>query len=242
MSKEVKIKEPIRIRTKKLNNGNESIYLDIYVDGKRNYEFLKLYLVPEKDRAAKNRNAETMKLANAIKAQKIVEIQNNRYGFSNSKNKSNIKLIDYIQYIADKDIEKTGRKVTSNTLIHHLQRYDKTGITFKQLDKEYIIGFVEYLKTAKQQHCKKEKYVSPNTRAHYYKMLRYCINYAVTEDILPANPMDKIKLEDKPKQVQAKREFLTIDELKILVKTDFRNNTVKRAFLFCCFCGIRQNQ
>ena len=135
MSKEVKIKEPIRIRTKKLNNGNESIYLDIYVDGKRNYEFLKLYLVPEKDRAAKNRNAETMKLANAIKAQKIVEIQNNRYGFSNSKNKSNIKLIDYIQYIADKDIEKTGRKVTSNTLIHHLQRYDKTGITFKQLDK-----------------------------------------------------------------------------------------------------------
>ena len=63
MSKEVKIKEPIRIRTKKLNNGNESIYLDIYVDGKRNYEFLKLYLVPEKDRATKNRNAETMKLA-----------------------------------------------------------------------------------------------------------------------------------------------------------------------------------
>ena len=62
MSKEVKIKEPIRIRTKKLNNGNESIYLDIYVDGKRNYEFLKLYLVPEKDRATKNRNAETMKL------------------------------------------------------------------------------------------------------------------------------------------------------------------------------------
>ena len=239
MSKEVKIKEPIRIRTKKLNNGNESIYLDIYVDGKRNYEFLKLYLVPEKDRATKNRNAETMKLANAIKAQKIVEIQNNRYGFSNSKNKSNIKLIDYIQYIADKDVEKTGRKVTSNTLIHHLKRYDKTGVTFKQLDKEYIIGFVEYLKTAKQQHCKKEKYVSPNTRAHYYKMLRYCINYAVTEDILPANPMDKIKLEDKPKQVQAKREFLTIDELKILIKTDVRNNTVKRAFLFCCFCGIR---
>lgn len=79
----MKIKEPIRIRTKKLNNGNESIYLDIYVEGKREYEFLKLYLVPEKDRITKNRNAETMKLANAIKAQKIVEIQNNRHGFSN---------------------------------------------------------------------------------------------------------------------------------------------------------------
>lgn len=39
MSKEVKIKEPIRIRTKKLNNGNESIYLDIYVDGKETMNF-----------------------------------------------------------------------------------------------------------------------------------------------------------------------------------------------------------
>lgn len=84
-----------------------------------------------------------------------------------------------------------------------------------------------------------EKYSSPNTHAHYYKMLRYCINYAISEDIIPTNPMDKIKVEDKPKQVQAKREFLTIDELRTLANTDFRDNTVKRAFFFCCFCGIR---
>lgn len=58
-----------------------------------------------------NRNTETMKLANAVKAQKIVEMQNNRHGFSSSKNKSNIKLIDYIQYIANKGAEKIRRKV-----------------------------------------------------------------------------------------------------------------------------------
>ena len=29
------VKEPIKIRTKKLENGMESIYLDIYTDGKR---------------------------------------------------------------------------------------------------------------------------------------------------------------------------------------------------------------
>ncbi len=239
MSKQVKIKEPIRIRTKKLSNGNDSIYLDMYVDGRRTYDFLKLYLIPEKNRADKARNNETMKLANAIKAQKIVEVQNNRHGFSNSKTKSTIKLIDYIQYIANKDVEKTGRKVTANTLIHHLQRYDKTGITFKQLTKEYIFGFVEYLKTARQHHSKEEKYISPNTRAHYYKMLRYCVNYAVSEDVIPFNPMDKIKSEDKPRQVRPHREFLTIDEVKSLIKTDFRIPSVKQAFLFCCFCGIR---
>lgn len=39
------IKEPIRIRRKKLTNGNVSLYLDIYLNGKREYEFLKLYLI-----------------------------------------------------------------------------------------------------------------------------------------------------------------------------------------------------
>ena len=38
---------PVRIRFKELENGNKSIYLDIYYERKRRYEFLKLYLVPE---------------------------------------------------------------------------------------------------------------------------------------------------------------------------------------------------
>jgi hypothetical protein len=65
-------KEPIRLRAKKLANGNLSLYLDFYRDGKRDYEFLKLYLVPEKTKADKILNEETLRTANAIKAQKIV--------------------------------------------------------------------------------------------------------------------------------------------------------------------------
>ena len=45
-----KPKEPVRIRQRKLKNGNISLYLDIYSDGVRKYESLSLYLVPEKDR------------------------------------------------------------------------------------------------------------------------------------------------------------------------------------------------
>ncbi len=40
--KKTKLKEPVKVRTKKLADGSESYYLDIYVDGKRQYEFLKL--------------------------------------------------------------------------------------------------------------------------------------------------------------------------------------------------------
>ena len=51
--KVIKAKEPVRIRFKELQNGNKSIYLDIYRNGKRTYEFLKLYIVPEIDPASR---------------------------------------------------------------------------------------------------------------------------------------------------------------------------------------------
>ena len=49
VKKPAKVKEPIRLRMKELANGNKSLYLDIYRDGKRTYEYLKMYLIPETD-------------------------------------------------------------------------------------------------------------------------------------------------------------------------------------------------
>lgn len=45
--KEIRLKEPVRIREKKIAGGNISLYLDIYQNGLRKKETLKLYLVPE---------------------------------------------------------------------------------------------------------------------------------------------------------------------------------------------------
>lgn len=39
MKKQIKVKEPIRLRAKKLANENESLYLDCYYDGKGNENF-----------------------------------------------------------------------------------------------------------------------------------------------------------------------------------------------------------
>ena len=78
--KSIKAKEPVRIRTKAVKGGNQSIYLDIYKDGQRSYKFLKLYLVPETSEAAKAQNANTMQAANAVKSQMIIELANSEAG------------------------------------------------------------------------------------------------------------------------------------------------------------------
>ena len=105
-----KAKELVRIRQKTLANGNDSIYLDIYKNGKRNYEFLKLYLIPERNSSDKAKNKETLQLAEAIKAKIIVDIQNETFGFKPTSKLSKLSVIDYITEIAELNFARTGKK------------------------------------------------------------------------------------------------------------------------------------
>jgi hypothetical protein len=175
MATKTKSKEPIRLRTKKLANGNQSLYLDFYFEGKREYEFLKLYLAPETSAANKEANRETLKLANAIKSKKIVELQNIAHGFSMVATKSKAGLIQYVVQYAAKKQEQAGgvRRGTHQSylaLAHHLRQYSGDRTTFKEVDKKYCMGFIDYLKTAKSQHKPTEKIIS-GTQLFYIQKL-----------------------------------------------------------------------
>ena len=65
--KEIKVKEPVRIREKVLGDGTISLYLDMYHKGNRKKEGLKLYIIPETTPAAKQQNKNTRRLAEQIK-------------------------------------------------------------------------------------------------------------------------------------------------------------------------------
>ena len=237
-----KIKEPIRLRTKKLSNGNQSLYLDCYIEGKREYEFLKLYLIPETSSANKEANKETLKLANAIKAQKIVELQNNRHGFSLGAMRSKMNLIDYIEILAEKKREKAGGEVRGNyqnfmALAYHLKKYSGNRTTFRQVDKTYCQGFIEYMKTAVN--ALNGKQLSPNTQWSYMKKFETVINNAISDEMTDKNPFKQIQVENKPKKFTTEVGYLTIEEVNTLVNTPCFYPNIKEGFLFSCFSGLR---
>jgi integrase len=250
-TKQLKAKEPVRIRFKKLGNGNLSIYLDIYKEGKRAYEFLKLYLVPERTPADKEVNRQMMELANAIKIQKIIELQNDANGFSNSGLKQKARLIDYLQKLSDEKRQQAnnttkGAYQSYNSLIRHLKQYKGDRTTFKQVTKEYCTGFIEYLKTAQNTVYSKgasETYtsglLSSGTQHGYVKLLSTVLNRAVKDGILQSSPFKRLKQNELPKRPDSNREYLTLDEVKQLIKTDCIKASVKSAFLFSCFTGLR---
>lgn len=233
-------KEPIRVRFKPLANGNKSIYLDSYKNGVRAYEFLKLHLIPEKTPAAKLQNRETLQAATAIKAQRIIDLNNAAHGLQNNRKKSNANFIEYCKHRAEVKKQKAagserGTFLIYKTLIYHLDQFAGNKTTFKQIDKTFCTNFISYLKQARSQ--RNNEPLNPNTILSYIKTLEAILNAAIDDEIIIHNPLKKIK--DKPTKQETHINFLTADEVKKLEQTDCTKPQVKNAFLFCCYTGLR---
>ena len=250
----VKLKEPVRIRFKQLSNGNQSIYLDYYtgdvirkenyVGGKRKYEFLKLYLIPERTREDKAKNEVTLALAKAIQSKRIVEVQNDAHGFQNT-NKSRVNLLDYLENIGKQSAEQGSRNYARTVLntVRALKLFRGDYIAFRDVDKEFLSEFTDYLrqmpKASKYGVLKAGGRLSNNSVVSYYGTLRTAINRAYKEGIITVNPTKEFDFASKVRQEPSRREYLTLDELKTLINTECRHEIVKRAFLFSCLCGLR---
>jgi integrase len=246
--KQKKAKEPVTIRYKQLKNGNQSIYLDIYRNGKRYYEFPKLYIIPERTPADKEQNRQMLEKAIKIKAQRIDEITDNENGFTNMGLKQKANFIEYIRALADNKRINGIRGVddTYKGLIKHLINFRGDKITFKHITKEYCTGFNEYLKTAANGTYRRgisETYPSgllaKATQYGYSRTLSVALNCAVQDGIIQGNPMKDLTRFERPQQPQSNREYLTIDEVKQLVKTECVKPIVKQSFLFSCYSGLR---
>ena len=57
--------------------------------------------------------------------------------------------------------------------------------------------------------------------------------------LILSNPCGSLDIDEKPHKPTSLRTYLTLEELKRLIRTDCACPEVKKAFLFCCFCGLR---
>ena len=85
----------------------------------------------------------------------------------------------------------------------------------------------------------KGKRVSNFTLHTYYRILNGALNAAVRADIIKSNPFTKINNSDKIRLSESKRSYMTIEEVRALIATPVKNEAVKQAYLFSCFCGLR---
>ena len=240
------IKEPIHIRQKKLANGNLSLYLDIYINGMRSYEFLRLYIIPERNREDKERNRQTMQLANSIKSKRIMEIQNGEFGFK-SQFKTDALFFDYYRAICNRRMGTESRGNWGNwfSCLHHLRKYERNErITFERITPEWVQGFRDYLDQDAiawdhdSRKRVKDKPLSENSKQSYFNKLRACLNRAYEDRIIPDNPCRGI---DGFRGEETTRMYLTIDEVKILAQTECEYPQIKSAFLFSCLTGLRKS-
>lgn len=227
-----KQKEPVRLRFKTLNNGNQSVFLATYYNGKYTYEFLKMYIVPELTRLDVEANKETLRLAETIRAKRISEYYNKRAGFGTSLRFNETTLIEYLNHIRLKKSYKTS--MTYTTLETHLLGFlgRKKDFRLKKVDKDFCVRFVSYL--SKLSVCGNS--IRKSSVNHYLNAFCALLNQATKDGYFERSPFFGV---DRPVSEKSKREFLTIAEVKAFESVPCKNDLVKRAFLFSCFVGLR---
>lgn len=234
-----KTKEPVRLRMKNLSNGNKSLYLDIYHDGERSYEYLKMYLIPETDYNAKMQNQATLTAANAIKSKRIIEMTNGKAGIKPASDTPKVYLLEWMKTYMENQA-KRGKKDRwqIKKAIDIIKAYAGERVTMDMIDKPFCQGYIDYLLT---EYRPKGKVVSKFTCHNYYRVLNGALNAAVRAEILMENPFNKISSSEKIHKPESKREYMTIDEVRSLINTPMNNEAVKGAYLFSCFCGLRMS-
>lgn len=246
--KQIKLKEPVRLREKPLKDGNKSLYLDIYHKGIRKYEYLKLYLVPELTPLEKEHNKETIKIAEQIKAERVLQIQGHGIDHWDVIKRATMPLVNWMQNYAEHptiELESSSQKIRIecwHVVEQYLDSIGKPSLSLEEVDRDLCRNYITYCRNLKNRRVKDVvKDLSQNTKERYQKGLIAALNFAVREGVIKMNPFALIPSEEKISDKEGDREFLTIPELKKLIDTPCRREEVKTAFLFSCYTGLRMS-
>lgn len=226
-------KEPVRLRQRRLKNGGYSLYLDIYWNGKRSYDFLKLYLNPPSDDLAVIENKTTLELAKQIKYKRILELQTGLHGSVVVKPRPKFK--DFFAELASEKIRFDNNAGNWASAFKHLLLFlNGDNPTIQEIDDIWLEEFRAYLLQVDKR--TKKPRLSSTTALSYFNKVRAALTTAYERRIIERNPAN---LARPIRAESAVREFLTMGEVRRLVETKCDQPILKDAFLFCVLTGLR---
>jgi site-specific recombinase XerD len=225
----------INVRYKIVKDGFQSVYFDYFLNGKRQYEFLNIHLLPE-TKENKKINQELRKKVELIKSQRLLDFVNESFNFpSASKQKAN--FIEFVNNFASTKSKSTNEGYLS--LITWLIKFKGENIIFKQVNENFCESFMQFLKDSGLKH---------NSVRNYMMTLNASLNFAIKKNIININPLAKV---DKLKIQNSKIEFLNRNEVKLLLNSKvvikdiesadgvYKFVDIKNSFILCCLCGLR---
>jgi len=216
----------VKVRLRKISDGTYSIILDYhyYNNGKefRERKALGFYLsnTQKSYLEDKNKIEEALIIRNSYE-ELVRKKKRNIYNESKP-----IYLYEWVKSFMDKQTIRNSMKVWRNS-IRHLKIYQPKDMLLKDVSKQFCEGFAQYLKECEA--------INQNTGHTYFTRFKIAINRAYEDEIIPRNFANKITI----KKTEGRREYLTIEEIRLISNMPYVNEDVKRAFLFMCFTGLR---
>lgn len=231
MSQKIKVK----LVQRKLPSGNISLSLEYYGKGKRKIEALNMMLYPATTAKQKSENKRTLELAQEIAITKQnFEIENKFQIRVNDT--GGLSFIEFFEKAVPETPDKTHNLQSA---FNHFKNFCSGVSTMQQLTPDYILEFVEYLKTANRLNSKNVMPLSINSKNNYLSKVCQIIAKANDKNLLHGNPLRGFKVKEHFRPENTERSFFTRTQIKELEKTACRVEVVKRGFLFACYCGLR---
>lgn len=240
-----------KLGAKVLLDGRESLFLEFnfgfsWVESKggkwykkvdRRRESLSLYLwrVP-RNSEERTHNKETLLLAKRIRYERAQRLLESMEGYRLRRRSDDINLIDYMwtYYEGYQKSDVRQIKMAVKLFIDFCNASPRyavyaTRIKPKQLTKEVVMAFVDYLKSR----CRGSGALS------VYARFKKIIKSAVDAGVLSQSPCEGVSIRIDTNQLC--KDVLSQEEVKQLIATRYEgeNFVVRRAFIFSLYSGLR---
>jgi integrase len=239
----------VKLRQKAISGNRQSLYLDFYpaihhaqTGEPTRRQFLGMYLLDKpKNPIDKQHNKETLQLGEQIRQRRENDLNKPEIYTGYEKAQLKIKeqgeknFVEYFKKLADK--RKASNHDNWISAFHYLEKFTDGMLAFYDVNERFCNEFKEHLLSANSKKATRNKaQLSQNSAHSYFNKLKASLKQAYKDGYLQTDINSKIQA---IKQAETQRNFLTIEELNVLVKTDCANPLLKKAALFSALTGLR---